>query len=142
MIGLAFGNRGPPRSAPRPPPVKEGNLYELKIEDVGKEGDGIARINGFVIFVPNTKVGEAVQVRVTRVLRKLAFAEVVRAGTGTAAKAPAAVVAAGVGETAREDVAADDSEKEAGNDEELDEPAEDDLEDAGVWHKEDEDQSA
>ncbi|RZN34945.1 MAG: TRAM domain-containing protein [Methanophagales archaeon ANME-1-THS] len=58
-------------------PVNVGDTYDVTIEDVGKEGDGIARIEGFVIFVPNTKKGESVKVRVTKVSRRVGFAEVV-----------------------------------------------------------------
>ncbi len=61
-------------------PVKEGDEVEVKIEAVGEKGDGIAKINGFVIFVPNTKEGETVRVRITKVLRKVGFAEVVGQG--------------------------------------------------------------
>ena len=58
-------------------PVNVGETYNVKIEDVGREGDGIARIEGFVVFVPNTKKGESVKIRVTKVSRRVAFAEVV-----------------------------------------------------------------
>ncbi|HLQ42939.1 MAG TPA: TRAM domain-containing protein, partial [Thermoplasmata archaeon] len=33
-------------------PVEEGKVYEAKIEDIGREGDGLARIANFVVFVP------------------------------------------------------------------------------------------
>ena len=64
----------------RPPvaPVEEGKVYEAKIEDMGREGDGLARIQNFVVFVPGTKVGDQVKVRITRVHRRMAFGEVVR----------------------------------------------------------------
>ncbi|UZE91790.1 MAG: TRAM domain-containing protein [Methanosarcinales archaeon] len=57
-------------------PVKEGETYDVKIEDTAREGDGIARIEGFVIFVPNTKVGDEVKIKVTKVMRRFAIAEV------------------------------------------------------------------
>jgi predicted RNA-binding protein with TRAM domain len=59
-------------------PVEEGKVYEAKIEDIGREGDGLARIQNFVVFVPGTKVGDQVKVRITRVHRRMAFGEVVR----------------------------------------------------------------
>ena len=59
------------------PPVEEGETYEVKIEDIGKEGDGVAKIDDFVIFVPETDVGDEVEIEITRVLRTLAFGEVV-----------------------------------------------------------------
>lgn len=64
---------------PRGPsvPVEEGKVYEAKIEDIGREGDGLARIQNFVVFVPGTKVGDQVKVRITKVHRRMAFGEVV-----------------------------------------------------------------
>jgi predicted RNA-binding protein with TRAM domain len=56
-------------------PVDVGETYEVTIEDLAREGDGIARIEGFVIFVPDTQVGDTVNIKITRVLRKFGFAE-------------------------------------------------------------------
>lgn len=69
------------------PPVSEGEELELTIEAVGEKGDGIAKKQGFVIFVPNTSQGSRVKVKVTRVLRKVAFGEVLEQ-LGTAEDAP------------------------------------------------------
>ncbi len=63
-------------------PVKAGEEINVKIEAVGEKGDGIAKVKGFVIFVPNTKQDDEVRVRVTKVLKKVAFGEVVGASTG------------------------------------------------------------
>ncbi|WP_094228542.1 TRAM domain-containing protein [Methanolobus psychrotolerans] len=57
-------------------PVDAGKTYEVTIEDLAREGDGIARVSGFVIFVPGTSVGDEVTVKVTKVMRKFAFGEV------------------------------------------------------------------
>jgi len=62
----------------RPSPVEEGKVYDAKIEDMGREGDGLARIENFVVFVPGTKVGDQVKVRITKVLRRMAIGEVVK----------------------------------------------------------------
>src|SRR3989338_5782254 len=66
-------------------PVNVGDEIELKIEAVGEKGDGIAKVKGFVIFVPGVKQGETVKVRITKVLRKVCFGEV--AGTGSSKSA-------------------------------------------------------
>jgi predicted RNA-binding protein with TRAM domain len=58
-------------------PVKVGDELDVKIEAVGEKGDGIAKKDGFVLFVPSTKQGDEVRIRVTRVLAKVGFAEVV-----------------------------------------------------------------
>lgn len=57
-------------------PVDAGETYDVTIEDLAREGDGIARVSGFVIFVPGTSVGDEVNIKITKVLRKFAFAEV------------------------------------------------------------------
>ena len=56
-------------------PVEEGKEYTINIVDIGSKGDGIAKIDGFIIFVPETKVGQTVKVLVTRVMNKSAFAK-------------------------------------------------------------------
>ncbi|MCQ1535986.1 TRAM domain-containing protein [Methanosarcina sp. KYL-1] len=58
-------------------PVEEGEVYDVTIQDIARQGDGIARIEGFVVFVPNTSVGDEVQIKVERVLPKFAFASIV-----------------------------------------------------------------
>ena len=65
------GERGPPA------PVNVGDTHTVKIEGKGKGGDGIARVQGFVIFVPGANVGDEVKVRITAVRRRFAIAEVV-----------------------------------------------------------------
>ncbi len=65
-------------------------MYEARIEDMGREGDGLCRVDNFVVFVPGTKVGDTVKFRVTKVLRRVAFGELVREepGSGDAKEAP------------------------------------------------------
>jgi predicted RNA-binding protein with TRAM domain len=58
-------------------PVKVGERYRVRIESLGKGGDGIAKIKGFVIFVPNTQVGDEVEIVINSVKRKFAFGEVI-----------------------------------------------------------------
>jgi len=57
-------------------PVEEGNEYEAEITGISRHGDGIAKIEGFVVFVPNTKQGDHVKFRVTKVKDKFAIGEV------------------------------------------------------------------
>ena len=67
-------------------PVKVGEEVEVTIEAVGAKGDGIAKKEGFVIFVPNTSTGDNVRIRITKVLSNVAFAEV--AGKGGSSPQP------------------------------------------------------
>jgi predicted RNA-binding protein with TRAM domain len=56
-------------------PVKVGDEVDVKIEAVGEKGDGIAKIKGFVLFVPGVKEGQECRIKITRVLKKVGFAE-------------------------------------------------------------------
>jgi len=62
----------------RSPPVREGELYDVRIESLGREGDGIAKVENFVVIVPNTQVGDNIKIRVTKVSRRVAFGEVIK----------------------------------------------------------------
>ncbi len=65
-------------------PIRVGDEVEVTIEAVGEKGDGLAKVKGFVLFVPNAKEGSTVKVRVTRVLRKVGFAEIIGEGSAPA----------------------------------------------------------
>ncbi|MFW6000058.1 MAG: TRAM domain-containing protein [Halorubrum sp.] len=69
----------PSRSDDGPqPPVEPGEMRYVEIEDLGKQGDGIARVErGYVIIVPDTEVGERVKIEVTEVKSNFAVGEVV-----------------------------------------------------------------
>ncbi len=75
---------GRPRSfgGPSTAPVRVGEELDVKIEAVGEKGDGIAKKNGFVLFVPGAQAGAEVKIRVTKVLRKVGFAEIVGSSSG------------------------------------------------------------
>jgi predicted RNA-binding protein with TRAM domain len=59
-------------------PVEEGQTYTVTITDIGSQGDGVGKIEGFVIIIPDTKIGETVQVRINRVSKKVAFGSLVK----------------------------------------------------------------
>lgn len=58
-------------------PVKLGKEYEVDITETSPNGEGIARIKGFLIFVPNKKPGDHVKVKITRLYSMNADAEVI-----------------------------------------------------------------
>jgi len=72
-----FGSNGPRFNLKKP--VELDKEYEAEIEDVSRRGDGIAKIQGFIIFVPNTKQGEHVKFKITRVGSRFAIGELVQA---------------------------------------------------------------
>ena len=55
------------------PPVKIDETVEITIEEIGKKGDGFGRINGYVIFVPDTKKGMMYSVKITKVTDRFGF---------------------------------------------------------------------
>lgn len=79
--GERRGFGGPRRGYP-PKPVEVGKEYDVEIQETSRRGEGIARIKGLVCFVPNTKPGEKVKIRITRVSRRAAEAEVVGKSEG------------------------------------------------------------
>ncbi|WP_256392977.1 TRAM domain-containing protein [Natronoarchaeum rubrum] len=63
---------------PSGPPVEEGEVRDVEIEDIGEQGDGIARVErGYVVIVPDTDTGERVSVEMETVRENVAFGEVV-----------------------------------------------------------------
>ncbi|MFB6189794.1 MAG: SAM-dependent methyltransferase [Halapricum sp.] len=56
-------------------PVREGDTCEVEIVDTGRDGDGIAKIEGFTVFVSGVEEGQAVEVRVDDVKPRYAFAQ-------------------------------------------------------------------
>ena len=76
------GDRGDRGSGPGmkpnyflPKPVKVGDELELTIEAVASKGDGIAKKDGYVVFVAGAKQGDTVKVRITDVRARFAIAE-------------------------------------------------------------------
>jgi predicted RNA-binding protein with TRAM domain len=79
------------------------------IESVAEKGDGVAKKQGFVIFVPGTKVGDKVKIRVKKVAKKVAFAEVI--GSYEEAGAAPAPAAEATEETGSEELASEEEEE-------------------------------
>jgi predicted RNA-binding protein with TRAM domain len=75
--GRGGGRRSFTRGSPAPKPVEAGKKYEVDITEISRKGDGIARVQGFVVFVKNGKVGQKVKPRVTEVGSRFGTATVV-----------------------------------------------------------------
>ncbi len=58
-------------------PVELGKEYDVEVTEISSKGDGIARVQGFVIFVKNGKVGERPRIRITTVGNIFAVGEIV-----------------------------------------------------------------
>jgi len=70
-----------------PKPVETGKEYDVQITEISRKGDGIARIQGFVIFVKNGKVGQNAKIRVMQVGNRFATAEIVN-GEASSSSSP------------------------------------------------------
>ncbi len=58
-------------------PVEKNKEYIVDIIDNGIEGEGIAKINGFTIFIPNAIKGEKIKVLIVKVLTSHAFGKII-----------------------------------------------------------------
>ena len=78
--GRSYGggsNRSFNRGSPAPKPVEVGKEYEVDITEISRQGDGIARVQGFVVFIKNGKAGQKVRAKVEQVGNRFATATVV-----------------------------------------------------------------
>jgi len=78
------GYRRFPRSYFAPKPIKTGDEVDVDISEVSRKGDGVARIEGYVIFVPNTKQGERKRIRIAQIRPNFAIGEVIGEASGPA----------------------------------------------------------
>jgi translation initiation factor 2 subunit 2 len=56
--------------------IKEGGVYDAFIEDVGRKGDGVAKLDKYIIYVPGTVKGARVKVKIQKISGNVAFAVV------------------------------------------------------------------
>ena len=84
-----YGNRGGYRSSSGSfnKPVEVGKEYNVSISETSRRGDGIAKIDGFVVFVSGAKQGQNVKIKVTQVSERFASGQVVQSSDTTAAPA-------------------------------------------------------
>jgi predicted RNA-binding protein with TRAM domain len=68
----------------KPKPVEVGKEYDVTISDVSRRGDGIAKVDGFVIFVAGAKQGQQARIRVTQVSNRYASGQLVDGSSGAA----------------------------------------------------------
>jgi predicted RNA-binding protein with TRAM domain len=80
------GDRGGSGGGSFEKPVKEGQEYDIVIESVGSRGDGVGKVNNFVVFVPGARQGDRMKIRISRVFNRFAVGE----RSGEASTAPAA----------------------------------------------------
>lgn len=58
-------------------PVQLGKEYTVQITETSYKGDGVARVQGFVIFVKDGKVGNDVKIKITSIGNRFAKADLI-----------------------------------------------------------------
>lgn len=57
-----------------PKPVEVGKEYDVEVTELSRRGDGLAKVQGFVVFVKGSKVGEKVKIKIETVGPRFATA--------------------------------------------------------------------
>jgi predicted RNA-binding protein with TRAM domain len=84
--GRGGGDRyGGSSSSFGPKPVEAGKEYDVDVTEISRRGDGIAKIQGFIIFVKGAKVGDKIKIKVETVGPRFATASVVGNSDGSGA---------------------------------------------------------
>jgi|TARA_Y100000031_G_C7979078_1_gene273894 predicted RNA-binding protein with TRAM domain len=67
-----------PKSYFMPKPVNINDEIYLTITEISNRGDGLARVKGYIVFVPNVKEGDNVKVKITQIRPNYAIGEVMQ----------------------------------------------------------------
>ena len=54
--------------------LQEGKVYEVLIEDIGKKGDGVAKLGNYTVFVTGAPKGAEMKILVEKVTGNIAYA--------------------------------------------------------------------
>jgi predicted RNA-binding protein with TRAM domain len=92
----------------REAPVKSGEEYDVEITDIAAKGDGICKIQGFIIFVPGTSKGERCRIKINEVRNRFALAQ--KTGEAQAAAEAPADSAEAADESEEESEGSDDEQ--------------------------------
>ncbi|MGC8567685.1 MAG: TRAM domain-containing protein [Candidatus Micrarchaeia archaeon] len=61
-----------------PKPLKVGDELEVDVEALGSHDDGIAKKDGFVIFIKGAKKGDHLKIRIAEVRPRFAIGEIIQ----------------------------------------------------------------
>jgi predicted RNA-binding protein with TRAM domain len=59
-------------------PIELGEELEVDIKELSPKGEGISRVQGLIIHVPNTKPGDHVKIKIIQIRDKAANAEKIK----------------------------------------------------------------
>ena len=66
--------------------MKKNDIFTTQITSYTSEGLGICRINEMAVFVPETAVGDVLEVRITKVMKSYAYGKKERIITASASR--------------------------------------------------------
>lgn len=55
--------------------MQKNDIIELKIEDMGVDGEGIGKYDGMTFFVKDAVLGDEIEARITKMKKKLWLCE-------------------------------------------------------------------
>jgi predicted RNA-binding protein with TRAM domain len=58
-------------------PVELGEELEIDITEMNPKEEGIAKVQGLVVYVPNAKAGDHIKIKINRICGKTAKAEII-----------------------------------------------------------------
>lgn len=58
--------------------IKKNDRFELKIEDMGENGEGIGRLNGYIWFVKDAVIGDEIEASAMKMKKNFGFARLIR----------------------------------------------------------------
>jgi len=66
------------KSSVDPRAIQEGKVYEVLIEDIGKKGDGVAKLGNLTIFVTGAPKGAELKIIIEKISGNIGYAKVFR----------------------------------------------------------------
>jgi len=58
--------------------IKKNDIYTMMIEDLGSEGEGIGKVDGFTLFVKDALIGDEIEVKVIKVKKNYGYGRLLR----------------------------------------------------------------
>ena len=58
--------------------IKKNEIYTMTIEDIGAEGEGIGKVDGFTLFVKDALIGDKIEVKVIKVKKNYGYGRLMR----------------------------------------------------------------
>ena len=54
--------------------MEKNQIFEIKIEDMSEQGEGIGKVDGYTLFVKDALIGDTVEARATKVKQNYGYA--------------------------------------------------------------------